>query len=243
MSKKKDRNPLKKARKKQQKEASKRAPSTTNHEITFEKPNRDDDKILHLSYEVTWEPMIDEDTVLLSPEVEQLRADIYEQMNKPKPQMQAIVKQLEALCQQYPDDKTFSNYLAAAYLRNGEKVKGEQKIKDNFEARPNYLFARFQLAEIYIDDELFEKVKDLFEDKWDLKLLLPERDVFHISEVRSMLYIAARYAYWIDNQAWFNRCYETLTELDPDCSEITKLMQFVLTTRLRSMISARNVIR
>ena len=238
MSNKKQRNAAKKARKKQQKLATQQALKSgeyyTKQECTTcQFPQTHE----LLDYTITWDPLIDETTKNQLPkEIEQQKEEIFYLMEKKNCDTQNIVQRLESLHQQYPNDKTIANFLAAGYSINGDKEKYQQLIKENFEKWPEYLFARFNVAQIYIKDQQPEKVYDLFDGKLDLKLFCPERDVFHISEVKSMIWTAAYYAALSDNEELFLQQLKILMDLDPDCSEITSLTPFVFKFRLNRLL-------
>jgi tetratricopeptide (TPR) repeat protein len=192
-----------------------------------------------LNYTITWDPIIDDNVVLLAPEVEQQKQQIYNDMNNPGIDPTVYIEQLETLCQQYPDDKTFGNFLAAVYDRAGDKAKSIQMIKDNYQKRPDYLFAKFQMAELYIEEGAFDKVYEMFDGKLDLKQLFPERDTFHISEVKSMLYTAARYHDWAGDLKTFSHCYGILEEIEPNGREVLLLMPLIMENRVMALMDER----
>lgn len=192
-----------------------------------------------LNYIITWEPIIDDNVILLAPEVELQKQQIYDKMNNPSIDPATYIEQLEALCQQYPDDKTFGNFLAAVYDSTGDEAKSIQMIKDNYQKRPDYLFAKFQMAELYMAEGEFDKVYEMFDGKLDLKQLFPQRNTFHISEVKSMLYTAARYHDWTGDSKTFNHCYGILQEIEPNGREVLLLMPLMMKNRVTGLMGGR----
>ncbi len=73
--------------------------------------------------------------------------------------------------------------LSIAYSSIGEDDKAEVIIKKNYEQNPDYLFAKCNYAEICFHRGQIEKIPEIFNNKFDLKLLYPKRKRFHISEL------------------------------------------------------------
>lgn len=237
MGNKKNRNLAKKLRKKQQKLASKNPRVSGEYDVNLGAKNRQRPRAIEqLNYEVTWDPIEEEVKASKLPkEVEQQKQAIYHQLQNQDTDIKQLIETLDALCVQYPDDKILSNYLCSAYLMSGDFEKGKQLIKENFEKRPDYLFARMQLAECYLEEKSYDEFYNLFDGKFDLKLLCPERDVFHISEVKSMLSIVAQYAGHTNNEDLFVQHYRALYELDSDDPALLNLMPLLMSFYVSGM--------
>ena len=75
------------------------------------------------------------------------------------------------------------NYLAVAYERIGESDKAESIVLENMRKNPDYLFARLNYAQLCLEKGEYAKIPEIFDHKFDLKLLYPKRKRFHVSEV------------------------------------------------------------
>jgi len=153
-----------------------------------------------LNYQITSEP-VDEGKPADLPAQLIARKEII--FNNLRDTPAEFIDELKELIEQYPQDKALGNYLANAYKLNGDEQTYIAFAKKAYKNDPNYLFNCFQLALIYIDEDNYTGVEAIFSGKFDLKLLYPERDVFHVSEVSSMLTIAAHYYQWQDNRVKF----------------------------------------
>jgi len=146
------------------------------------------------------------------------------------------IDELIQLDETYPEFNTISNYLAAAYSYAGDREKSHNLIKKNFERFPNYLFARVQLAEIYLENREYDKFENLMENHLDLKQIYPERDVFHISEVEGILYLATRYYALQSDEEKSLFYFDALKDISPDCPYIFKLIPIIAEYRLNSFM-------
>jgi tetratricopeptide (TPR) repeat protein len=130
-------------------------------------------------YEITDEPIEE-------PAYRQLPKSVKEQLERLHHDAQfhpktAIVELLK-LKKRYPQVPQIYNYLAVAYSRTGEAEKSEAITKENMRQNPNYLFAKINYAEFCLEREEYEKIPEIFEQKYDLQMLYPERKKFHVSE-------------------------------------------------------------
>jgi tetratricopeptide (TPR) repeat protein len=146
---------------------------------------------IHLyQYEITYEPLDEPGLEPPPPHVQEALAELYDQVhNQPG---QAIPRLLE-LIEKHPDIPLLYNYLAGAYQLLGETEKADEIIDLNYARNPNYLFGRIQYAERYLDTDEYEKIPEVFDEKYDLKMLYPERDVFHFTEVAAFMGLMGMY--------------------------------------------------
>jgi tetratricopeptide (TPR) repeat protein len=136
----------------------------------------------------------------------------------------AAIPVLHRLLEQFPNAPMLLNWLSAALGRSGD-IEGANRIaRQNFEANPNYLFARINYAQIRLEEGDLEAVEEILDRKYDLKLLCPERDLFHLSEFRALSYLMI--SYWIKKGEFrpARALFDTLERLEPD-GEITGILR------------------
>lgn len=182
-----------------------------------------------LDYEVTFEPLYDGTEVLLPDDVVERKEYIYHHLRE---DAASFIDELEVLTNTYPQDTTLTNFLSNAYKLVGQSEKYIEYSLATFEANPDYLFGRFQLGLIYIEQKEFVALEKLFDGKFDLKEFCPERSIFHISEVESMLSIAVQYYEHIEDYDKFLACYDVLRQYDPMSPITLKVLPMVLKLRL-----------
>jgi hypothetical protein len=100
--------------------------------------------------------------------------DLYDNIVEKKPD-QTVVSELEALIDRYPKIPMLYNYLSMAYFRIGDQENYEKSIKKNYQLNPDYLFARLNYAQLCDQQGEHEKIAEIFNHKFDLKLLYPKR--------------------------------------------------------------------
>ena len=61
-------------------------------------------------------------------------------------------------------------------------LKAKQIALENYRRHPEYLFAKLIYAQLLLESGATEEFAEVFENKFDLSLLYPNRKVFHISE-------------------------------------------------------------
>ncbi|MDM8552149.1 hypothetical protein QUF72_18840 [Desulfobacterales bacterium HSG2] len=145
------------------------------------------------------------------------------------------IPDLEALLKKYPDVPLFYNYLASAYNRIGDFNKASLTIVSNYKKHPNYLFAKAHYAELCIQRGDLKKVSAIFDNKFDLKLLYPERDVFHVSEVTAFMGVTGLYFYETGDRISAETCYKVLRKIasgSPYTKNLKKKLRPSITRRI-----------
>ena len=80
---------------------------------------------------------------------------------------------------------------------------------------PDYLFGRIAYARNCLERGDLDKVSEIFEGKFDLKLLYPDRERFHTSEVLNFGYIMAWYFHAKGDRDRAEMYYNILQQIDP----------------------------
>jgi tetratricopeptide (TPR) repeat protein len=177
------------------------------------KPNVTDDTLSPIyvtEYEITSEP-IQEPSYRRLPKSIKKRLENLHQVAQRKP-LQAIPELIE-LQKKHPKVPQIYNYLAVAYSHTGEKDKAEQITRENIRKNPDYLFARINQAQILLAKKEYEKIPEVFDYKYDLKLLYPRRRKYHISEVANFMGIMGLYFARIGDLEMAEKYNELLQEI------------------------------
>jgi len=132
-----------------------------------------------VEYEITYEP-IEEDYIKRLPDDVKDRIEALHGLAQEQP-AQAI-PELLALIEKYPDVPTFFNYLYVAYTLLEQEANAKAVLAECCKKHPDYLFAKLSLAGICLREGKAEKIPEIFDNKFDLSLLYPDRRTFHISE-------------------------------------------------------------
>ncbi len=187
-----------------------------------------------LGYSITWEPLFDEDNIKLPEKIAQRKEYIFNHLAKTP---EKFIGELTDLVNEYPEDKGLGNFLVAAHQYNGQSEVFEKEVRAQLARHPKYLFALTQMAELYIKQDEYEQVYQLFGCHFDLKLLYPERNVFHVSEVSATHSIAGRYYAWSGDKEKLLHSYLILSEIAPDSPATFTLMTEIMSNNMQGLLS------
>ncbi len=107
------------------------------------------------------------------------------------------------------------NYRSVAYSRLGDVESRDAVALECCEKFPDYLFGRVNYAQICLENGEVEKIPEIFDGKLDLKLLYPQRTMFHISEYVSFAGIIGLYYVKTGEQEAAKLLYKVLKKMDP----------------------------
>ena len=176
-------------------------------------PQDDEHVILEfVEYEITFEALQNRDYQRLPSEVKDQIEELHETVHQNPDQ---AIPPLEHLIDKYPYIPQLYNFLGIAYSKNDEPDKAEAIVKKNYEQNPDYLFAKCNYAEICLQKGEIEKIPILFDNRFNLKVLYPHRNKFHISEVVGFAGIMGMYFCAIDEVQTAKVYYDTLKQLVP----------------------------
>ena len=189
----------------------------------------DEDMTIHISnYKITYEPLQNKK---LPQEIKDKVAIL---LNKARKNPKKAIPELEELKKKYPQVPLIYNYLTVAYTKLGKTEKADEIIKQNIQKNPDYLFARLNYAETCLAKKKYDKVAEIFDWKFDLKMLYPKRKQFHISEIANFMGIIGIYFYEIGEQEAAKKHYEILQKIAP---------RYPMTKRLKRMLKPNILIR
>ncbi|MDY6992208.1 MAG: hypothetical protein SVR94_06320 [Pseudomonadota bacterium] len=175
-------------------------------------------------YTITYEPL---ESDLLKQLPVQTHKRFYELHALITTQPKQVIAELSELIKEYPDIPQFYNFLAAAYTQIKDIENKEAIILACYEQFPDYLFGRLNYAELCLDRGELEKIPEIFEHNFDLKLLYPQRSEFHISEFVNFTGFVA--LYHLRRGKWESAIplYNILEQLAPE-HQITKKIEDIL---------------
>lgn len=177
-----------------------------------------------LQYEITDEPIHDVQYRQLPDEVKNAVDRLYA-LAQTRPRQ--AIPELEALIQEYPHLPILYNYLTIAHVRISGRQKAKEMILRHYQMHPDYLFAKIHYAETCLEEGNYEKIGEIFDHKFDLKLLYPKRNRFHTSEYLGFMGIVAPYYLAMGEREIAMRIYAVMHDLNPS---------HIMTKRLRRLL-------
>lgn len=197
-------------------------------------PERAEPLRIH-TYTITTEPIVDQAYKRLPKNVKEQVEQLHD-LTLQRPQ--AAIPELVALREQYPHVHQFANYLVIAYSRTHQHELAKQLIEENYRRDLNYLFARTHYAELCLHDGKLAEVATIFDHKFDLKLLYPERKRFHISEVLAFFGVMGNYFVATGDRERAEQCYQLLHEVDPKHSYTRSLKRKLYPGPFRRLLNS-----
>jgi tetratricopeptide (TPR) repeat protein len=174
-----------------------------------------------VEYEITSEPIEDPLYIRLPGQVKDTIARLHHEVQR---HPHRTIPELVALVNKYPHLPMLYNYLSVAYSRAGKREKAEEVVRENYQLNPDYVFARLNYAELCRTQGDYQKIAEIFEHKFDLKLLYPDRKQFHISEVANFMGLMGVYLLETGEREGAERYYEALKKIAPSYA-MTKLLR------------------
>ncbi|MBA4408363.1 MAG: DUF1186 domain-containing protein [Bacteroidota bacterium] len=190
------------------------------------------DHLIKLGYKITTDSQFQNKRMGITPELhQQLETLGYECQDKKN---KKIVDKLTHLIIQHPTVPILKNYLVVAYNTLGNYKKAIEVNDWLVSEHPDYLFAKINQANILIDNGDFGKVPEVLGEAMEIKLLYPERDLFHLSEVTNYYKVVIRYFAGIENQELAENRLKILKQIDPDSDITIQAERFLFPLRLKN---------
>lgn len=166
-------------------------------------------------YEISYRPMVDHKIQKLP---ESVRAELNELLVDNRKDAEKALPRLLELKQQYPKIPLLYNYLTIAYGFIDTRQQ-KQAIRDNYQANPDYLFAKCHYAQLCLQEGELDKIPAIFDKKFDLKALYPRRNQFHATEYAAFAGVLCGYFKAIGEQDKARYMYDCMKELVPNQPE------------------------
>jgi len=194
----------------------------------FPSKKKDKLQIVFSTFKITYEPILEKRFKKLPDNVKQEYIRCYELIST---DIKEAISILEKLVNEYPTIPEFVNNLAAAYSMIGERKKTILLAEENYKKNPEYLFAKTGYAEVLLYKKEYEKIAEIFDYRFDLKMLYPDRDTFHITEVIAFYGVMGFYYLGIAKMEQAKDCYKLIKEYGPEY-EMTKRLEKKLTNNI-----------
>jgi hypothetical protein len=93
------------------------------------------------------------------------------------------IEPIRQLLDEYPRTQTLTQWLASALALTDQTEAADRLIKLNYRDHPDYLFARLDYIKLLLRRGELSQAEQLLDRKFELKLMYPLRNTFHLSEV------------------------------------------------------------
>lgn len=181
--------------------------------------------VIHLDYQITYEALPHESLKQLPMFVQEQATELYRLIRS---QPAKVIAPLQRLTKKYPAVPVFYNYLRTAYEMTGQSDKADTLLELIYQKYPDYLFGKTNYAFRCLSTSKPDKLVEIFENKFDLKLLYPHRKTFHISEFTAFTSVIALYHDMIGDHRNARKYYRSLKYWAPNHSltQVVKIQLF-----------------
>lgn len=214
--------------------SSRRKKTTTNNNshLEIEQPEEEESvaleadreipKIETTSYVINWDSLNTRRKI--TAELRDEICDLYYSVQKdPKDQITKLNQMLE----EYSDIQIFYNYLENAYRLEEDFEKANEIARLTAKKFPDYLFGKISQIELYLENKELDKVTELLQDKFDFRLLYPEKATFHIQEIICFFYALGKYFALKANPDKATEYLNSIKEIDEDHAFVKQLQKFI----------------
>jgi tetratricopeptide (TPR) repeat protein len=190
-------------------------------------------RVYQFSYGITDKPLEDANFEKLPQSVRDTSERLYTLLGtRPNEAITELLKLIE----KYPNIPMWYNYLCGAYSAVGDAKKSKEMALLNYQRNPDYLFARINYAEICLAEADYDKVAEIFDHKFDLGLLYPERKYFHVTEFAGFMGVLGVYYFLTGRRQIAKIVYESLNEVAPDHQMTLRLGRMLNPGSLRDIL-------
>lgn len=190
-----------------------------------------DSELNFSSYEITRSPIKNKENKFSTADQKKVEAIFDMLTTNPK---QAI-EQLLVLREKYPHAPMLSNFLSNAYGRMGNRKAVLELVIENYVKNPDYLFAKINYAQQCLDNCWFEKIPEIFDHKFDLKLLYPNRNTFHVTEFAGFAGVMCGYYSSIGKQDTAQLLFDTLKKVTPESPMVGYAKSFLYPSLIKKL--------
>ena len=145
------------------------------------------------------------------------------------------IPRLERLLKIYPQIPALKNYLYISYTISGQYAKADAMQERILREHPDYIFGIVpKILGLKTQEEL-EKYSYLLGDPRDIRTIMPNEDVYHISAFTAYESAAAHYEAYTGKEANAMQRLERLIELDVEKENLNELARNIAYARIAKM--------
>lgn len=140
------------------------------------------------------------------------------------------------LIEKYPGSPILKNYLSILYKNIGKFEKAKEVTNWLVKEHPGYLFGRLNKAIEYLENKEYEKIPGLMGEHMEIRELYPDREVFHVSEIKAFLGFTIMYYAAIEDIEQAEMRLAELKKVAPENTDIVELEELVLYARTKKYL-------
>lgn len=139
----------------------------------------------------------------------------------------AQIAKLNEMIEEYSDIQIFYNFLEMAYREEEDFDKANEIARTTAKKFPDFIFGKVSQIELYLNSKELDKIPELLRDKYDFRLLYPEKATFHIQEVIAFNFAVGKYFALRAESDKANEYVENIKGIDEDHIFVKQLQKFI----------------
>lgn len=155
---------------------------------------------------------------------EELKEEIAELFYSVQKKPSSQISNIQELIEKYPDIQIFQAFLLLAYIMEDDP-KAIEIATSLGKKYPDYMFGKIGYIESCILKGEFESVQKYVDDKYDFRMLFPEKGSFHIFEVLHFHFTMGRYFALTGQAEMANSYVKEIKSFDEESGLIKKLQK------------------
>lgn len=160
-----------------------------------------------------------------SPELIRLKIKLLHQKITSHPAQCRLI--ISPLLKEYPHLPVLQLLMGESYLNEGKQSTGIRWIQKCCKKFPDYIWSKLKLAEHYLEKKKYKLIAKLFNHRLNIRLLYPNRSIFHLDEVTMFYGVIGLYYYYRQDRKSAEDCYRLLAKVNPT-HDYTKQLKFLL---------------
>jgi hypothetical protein len=150
--------------------------------------------------------------------------DFYYSIQKhPKDQIPKLIQMID----EYADIQIFYNYLENAYREVEEFDKANDIAQVTAKKFPDYILGKVSQIELCLYAKDLGKIPQLLQEKYDFRLLYPEKAAFHIQEIVAFNYALGKYFAFLTEPEKANKYLENIKGIDENHIFVKQLQKII----------------
>ena len=187
------------------------------------------DNLKILGYKISYEADFMDKKNAMTPSLKKEMQILHDEASKGK---KSSISKFHRYIDKYPKNPQLKNYLSVLYA-NMENMEKSREVNHWILAEhPDYLFGKVNLAFEYYAKEEFDKMPEILGKGIELKTLYPDRDIFHIGEVITMLKAAVFYYGATGDLEQAETRLEIMKDIEPESLDTEQAQKQLMADRL-----------
>lgn len=184
------------------------------------------------NYQVTGDPDLADFDQGMTPELERLIPDLYEEVIEGK---ETSILKMNRLIEENPRTPQLKNFLSILYIHCGMEEKAHEVNVMMVKNHPDYVFGRLAVAASYFNQGEYEKMPEVLGKGMGLKQLYPNRKVFFIGEVLEFNKIAVFYFSAAGDLEQAEIRLDIMEEIDDEANETEIARDTIMNAQLNDL--------